>query len=230
MTAIAPHYWQKNKNLIFNFLKRDLYFVKTPWWIKKLYPNCVWDIPTKEKILYLTFDDGPHPTITPFVLQQLKKYNAKATFFCIGDNAKKYPAVMQQIVNEGHTIGNHTMHHLNGWKTDDGIYLNNIKEAQQYINSILFRPPYGRIKKSQLTKLSSFHPPLSTIMWTILAGDWEQSLSPEKCFNQLKNKIYPGAIVVFHDSEKAVERMEYAFPKLLEYAFKQGYSFKRIEE
>ncbi len=230
MTAIAPHYWQKNKKSIFNFLKRDLYFVKTPWWIKKLYPNCVWDIPTKEKTLYISFDDGPHPTITPFVLQELKKYNAKATFFCIGDNAKKYPAVMQQIVNEGHTIGNHTMHHLNGWKTDDEIYLSNIKEAQQFINSTLFRPPYGRIKKSQLSKLSSLHSTHSTIMWTILAGDWEQSLTPEKCFNQIKNKIYPGAIVVFHDSEKAVERMEYAFPKLLAHAFEQGYSFKRIEE
>jgi peptidoglycan-N-acetylglucosamine deacetylase len=225
---IAPHFWQKNKNSIFNFLKRDLYFVKTPWWIKKLYPNCVWDIKTNEKVLYITFDDGPHPTITPFVLHQLKKYNAKATFFLIGDNAKKYPEVLQQIIDEGHSIGNHTMHHLNGWKTQNEIYLNDIVNAEQYINSKLFRPPYGRISKKQIQTLSTHHSPLTIVMWNILAGDWEPSLTPQKCFNQIKNKIYPGAIVVFHDSEKAKERMEYAFPKLLAYASEQGYSFKSI--
>jgi peptidoglycan/xylan/chitin deacetylase (PgdA/CDA1 family) len=229
---IAPHFWQKNKKSIFNFLKRDLYFVKTPWWIKKLYPDCVWDIKANEKVLYITFDDGPHPTITPFVLQELKKYNAKATFFLIGDNAKKYPTVLQQILDDGHSIGNHTMHHLNGWKTDDETYLSNIKEAEQYISSTLFRPPYGRISKSQINKLhhkySIFNIQYSIIMWNILAGDWEPSLTPQKCFAQIKNKIYPGAIVVFHDSEKAKERMEYAFPKLLQFAVEQGYCFKSI--
>jgi peptidoglycan/xylan/chitin deacetylase (PgdA/CDA1 family) len=226
MTAIAPHYWQKNKKSIFNFLKRDLYFVKTPWWIKKLYPNCVWDIKTDEKVLYITFDDGPHPTITPFVLHQLKKYNAKATFFLIGNNAKKYPAVLQQILDEGHTIGNHTMHHLNGWKTNDEDYIKDIKQAEQYVSSTLFRPPYGRISKKQIASIKNIQ--YSIIMWNILAGDWEHTLTPQKCFNQIKNKIYPGAIVVFHDSDKAKERMEYAFPKLLEYAAEQGYSFKSI--
>jgi peptidoglycan/xylan/chitin deacetylase (PgdA/CDA1 family) len=228
MTAIAPHYWKKKKKSIFNFLKRDLYFVKTPWWIKKLYPNCVWDIKTDEKALYITFDDGPHPTITPFVLQELKKYNAKATFFLIGDNAKKYPEVLQQIIDEGHSIGNHTMQHLNGWKTNDEDYIADIKGAEQYISSNLFRPPYGRITKSQIKQLSIINYQLSIVMWNILAGDWEQSLSPQKCFNQIKNKIYPGAIVVFHDSEKAKERMEYAFPKFLQYAAKKGYTFKSI--
>ncbi|MBP6430765.1 MAG: polysaccharide deacetylase family protein [Ferruginibacter sp.] len=228
MTAIAPHFWQKRKKSIFNFLKRDLYFVKTPWWIKKLYSNCVWDIKTNEKVLYITFDDGPHPTITPFVLQELNKYNAKATFFLIGDNAKKYPTILQQIIDEGHAIGNHTMHHLNGWKTSDEIYVNDIKDAEQYISSNLFRPPYGRISKKQIQALTTHHSPLTIIMWNILAGDWEQSLSPQKCFNQIKNKIYPGAIVVFHDSEKAKERMKFAFSKLLQYAAQQGYSFKSI--
>jgi peptidoglycan-N-acetylglucosamine deacetylase len=228
MTAIAPHYWKKKKKSIFNFLKRDLYFVKTPWWIKKLYPNCVWDIKTDEKALYITFDDGPHPTITPFVLQELKKYDAKATFFLIGDNAKKYPEVLQQIIDEGHSIGNHTMQHLNGWKTNDEDYIADIKGAEQYISSNLFRPPYGRITKSQIKQLSIINYQLSIVMWNILAGDWEQSLSPQKCFNQIKNKIYPGAIVVFHDSEKAKERMEYAFPKFLQYAAKKGYTFKSI--
>jgi peptidoglycan-N-acetylglucosamine deacetylase len=231
--GIAPHYWQKKKSSIFSFLKRDLYFVKTPWFIKKLYANCVWDIKTTEKVLYITFDDGPHPTITPFVLQELKKYNAKATFFCIGDNVKKYPDVYQQIIDEGHTVGNHTMRHLNGWKTENERYLNDIKEASSYINSILFRPPYGRISKKQIEsiiqkKYSIFNNQYSIIMWNILAGDWEQTLSPQKCFNQIKNKIYRGAIVVFHDSEKAYDRMSYAFPKLLHYADKLGYKFEKI--
>ena len=123
-----------------------MYLSKSPYIIKKYYQDLVWNSPNRMRKIYLTFDDGPTPEITNYVLDLLTKYKAKATFFCIGDNAKKYPAVMQQIVNEGHTIGNHTMHHLNGWKTDDGIYLSNIKEAQQYINSTLFRPPYGRIK------------------------------------------------------------------------------------
>ena len=155
MTAIAPHYWQKNKNLIFNFLKRDLYFVKTPWWIKKLYPNCVWDIPTKEKILYLTFDDGPHPTITPFVLQQLKKYNAKATFFCIGKNVAAHQNLYATIIEQGHTVGNHSYDHLNGWKTDTAHYIQNIKLAGKLIQSNLFRPPYGRITRSQIHKIKA---------------------------------------------------------------------------
>ncbi len=230
---VAPHYWKKRTSSIFNFLKRDLYFVKTPNWIKKLYKNCVWDIATNEKLLYITFDDGPHPTITPFILNELKKYKAKATFFCIGENVKKFPETYQQIINEGHTVGNHTMHHINGWKNTDENYLNDITEATHLINSNLFRPPYGRITKTQIQRinnqqLSIIHYPLSIIMWNILAGDWEQSLKPEKCFNQIKNNIYPGAIVVFHDSNKAFDRMSYAFPKLLEHATALGYTFEAI--
>lgn len=199
-----------------------------------MYPHCVWDIPAKEKVLYITFDDGPHPSITPFILQQLKKYNAKATFFLIGENVKNFPEQYQQMIAEGHSVGNHTMHHINGWKTDDETYLNDITAAEKYISSVLFRPPYGRITKSQIKKLISKseigNPKSEIIMWNILAGDWEQSLSPEKCFNQIKSKIYPGAIVVFHDSEKACERMSYAFPKLLEHAAAQGYRFESIPE
>src|ERR1700744_4677569 len=119
------------------------YFVKTPWLLKKIYNDCIWEMPlTQNKLLYLTFDDGPHPTITPFVLDELNKYNAKASFFCIGKNIIEYPETYQRIITEGHSVGNHTHNHLNGWKTEDGLYMNNIKEAKKHIDSNLFRPPY----------------------------------------------------------------------------------------
>jgi peptidoglycan-N-acetylglucosamine deacetylase len=233
MNIIAPHFWRESKA---KFFKKDLYFITTPWWLRKFFPNCVWDFKTREKIIYLTFDDGPHPTITPFVLAELKKYNAKATFFCIGDNVKKFPEIYQQVIDEGHAIGNHTMHHINGWQKTDDAYLKDIAEADKHIKSNLFRPPYGRIKISQIKKLkskSNLQPtancPLQTVMWSVLAGDWVATLSPQKCFEQVKNKIYPGCIVVFHDSEKANKRMSYALPKLLEHYTRLNYTFKRIE-
>jgi peptidoglycan-N-acetylglucosamine deacetylase len=233
MNIIAPHFWQKSKA---KFFKKDLYFITTPGWLRKFFPGCVWDIVTKEKKIYLTFDDGPHPIITPFVLAELKKYNAKATFFCIGDNVKKFPQIYQQVIDEGHAIGNHTMHHINGWKNSDEKYLKDIAEANKYIKSNLFRPPYGRIKRSQIKKIKSencLQPtanyPLQTIMWSVLAGDWVATLTPQKCFEQVKHKIYPGCIVVFHDSEKANERMAYALPKLLKHFTQQGFTFTKIE-
>jgi peptidoglycan-N-acetylglucosamine deacetylase len=226
MSNNVPGFWQKVKT---RFLSKDLYFITTPWWIRKFFPGCIWDIKTTEKTIYLSFDDGPHPTITPFVLNELKKYNAKATFFCIGDNVRKFPDVYQRVINEGHAIGNHTMHHINGWENTDGDYLNDITAAKKYISSSLFRPPYGRIKRSQLRRLSNTNYKLSTIMWSVLAGDWVASLTPEKCFEQVKNNIYPGSIIVFHDSEKAYESMQYALPKVLEHFNRQGYCFKKIE-
>lgn len=223
---IAPHFWRESKA---RFFKKDLFFVSTPWWLRKLFPGCVWDVKTKEKIIYLSFDDGPHPTITPFVLNELKKYNAKATFFCIGDNVKKFPAIYQQVIDQGHAIGNHTMHHINGWKNTDADYLNDIAAAAKHINTNLFRPPYGRVKKSQIRQLATINYKLSTVMWSVLAGDWVATLPPQKCFEQVKNNIYPGCIVVFHDSEKANERMSFAVPKLLEHFSNEGYLFKKLE-
>ncbi|MGC4101759.1 polysaccharide deacetylase family protein [Ferruginibacter sp.] len=227
---IAPHFWRESKA---KFFKKDLFFITTPWWLRRLFPGCTWDIKTKEKEIYISFDDGPHPTITPFVLNELKKYNAKATFFCIGDNVRKYPEVYQQVINDGHAIGNHTMHHINGWKTPDEQYINDIAEADQYISTNLFRPPYGRITKSQIKKLSVKEtgqpqkPVLKTIMWSVLAGDWIATLKPEKCFEQVKKSVYPGCIIVFHDSDKANDRMSYALPKLLEHFSAKGYVFKK---
>ncbi len=228
MTLIAPHFIKSNKKAILNFFKQDHFFTKTPWWLKKIYPNCLWDIYPKEKILYLSFDDGPHPTITPFVLELLKQYNAKASFFCIGENVNKYPQIFNQVITGGHAIGNHTQNHVNGWETTDEAYLQNILEAQKTIDSKLFRPPYGRMKWSQIRLLNKKIKGIKIVMWNILAGDWIEELTPEKCFENIKSKITDGDIIVLHDSEKAFPRMSYVLPKLLKYFTEKGYCFKVI--
>jgi len=228
MTFIAPHYNKAKKKAVFNFLKRDRYLVKTPWWLKKLYPGCVWDMPVKGNTLYLSFDDGPHPTITPFILQELKKYNAKATFFCIGKQVSLYPDIFQQVIDDGHAVGNHTHHHMNGWKTSGTNYINDIKKADEYIHSRLFRPPYGRIKRSQLNGLKQSENKMTVVMWNILAGDWDIDLKPEKCYQRVKRKILPGDIIVFHENDKAWDRMSYTLPLLLRDFALLGYQFKAI--
>ncbi len=207
-----------------------LYFVKTPWWLKLLYPTCTWQIDTPKKTIFLTFDDGPHPTITPFVLAELKKYNAKATFFCIGKNVVQEGATYKKILAAGHMVGNHTNNHLNGWKTDNNIYLDNIAEAKININSNLFRPPYGRITKFQLKQLHLKRFQLKPIMWSILSGDFDTKITPEKCLQNVIRKAKSGSIIVFHDSEKAFDKLKYALPKVLEYFSAKGYNFEKIEE
>ena len=205
------------------------YFIKTPWWLKKLYRSCVWSLSPVKKTIYLSFDDGPHPTATPFVLNELNKYNAKATFFCIGKNVAANNNIYQKIVAAGHSIGNHTYNHLNGWKTGNDLYLDNIQKATTYINSNLFRPPYGRIKKSQVKLLQSSYPKLKIIMWSVLSGDFDLKISPEKCFENVTKSVESGSIVVFHDSEKAFNNLVYALPRVLEYFSKEGYNFEKIE-
>ena len=204
------------------------YFVKTPWWLKKIYAACTWQMPVDEKIIYLTFDDGPHPAATPFVLGQLKKYNAKATFFCIGENVKGYPVIYKKIIEEGHAVGNHTYNHLNGWHTNDAIYMDNISEAKKYIDSNLFRPPYGKITKFQLRLLASEKYQLKPIMWTTLSGDFDLKITKEKCLKNVLANSGNGAIVVFHDSEKAYEKLLFALPKVLQYFSERGYKFEKI--
>jgi peptidoglycan-N-acetylglucosamine deacetylase len=228
MTFIAPHYRKAKKKAAFNFLKRDKYLVKTPWWLKKLYPGCLWDMPVKEKTLYLSFDDGPHPTITAFVLEQLKKFNAKATFFCIGENVAKYPEIFQELIDEGHAVGNHTFRHINGWKSKNTEYNDDIKKADEYIHSPLFRPPYGRINRSQLNRIIHDENQMSVVMWNILAGDWDPSLDPVTCFERIKKKISEGDIIVFHESEKAWDKMSYSLPRLLECYSSKGFVFAKI--
>ena len=206
------------------------YSVKTPWWLKLLYKNCIWHIKSTEKVIFLTFDDGPHPSITPFVLDELKKYNAKATFFCIGKNVLQHGNICSRITTEGHQIGNHTHNHLNGWKTKDTIYLENVAEAKKYIDSPLFRPPYGKIRKFQLQQLGTPKFQLHAIMWSVLSGDFDKKISPEKCLNNVIKHTTSGSIVVFHDSEKAFERLAYALPIVLKYFSEKGYRFEKIDQ
>jgi peptidoglycan/xylan/chitin deacetylase (PgdA/CDA1 family) len=204
------------------------YFIKTPWLIKKLWPECVWDLKTNEKTLFLTFDDGPHPVATPFVLEQLKKYDAKATFFCVGKNVKDYFELYKTIIEEGHKPGNHTYDHLNGWKVKDKRYLENIFKAKQVIDSDLFRPPYGRITKFQLKQLQGEKYKLTTIMWNVLSGDFDKSITAEDCFLNVTRNAKEGSIVVFHDSEKSNEQLVKILPKVLEYFSKKDFQFKAL--
>jgi peptidoglycan-N-acetylglucosamine deacetylase len=228
MAFVSPHYQKADKKARFEFFKKDRYLVKTPWWLRKLYPGCVWNIPSKENALFLTFDDGPHPTITPFVLDQLKKYNAKATFFCIGENVTRYPDIFQRIIDEGHAVGNHTHRHMNGWKTKNAPYIDDINKARQYIPGNLFRPPYGRIKHSQIKSLQKSNDKLIIVMWNILPGDWDNSVYPRQCLERITDKASSGDIIVFHDSEKAWKRMSYCLPRVLEYFAEIEYSFRKI--
>jgi peptidoglycan-N-acetylglucosamine deacetylase len=206
-----------------------LYFVRTPVWLQKLFPHRIWQMSKLEKKVYLTFDDGPHPTHTPFVLDELKKYNAKATFFCIGNNVKLYPEIYKRIIEDGHAIGNHTQHHLNGKKTTDAAYIKDIQEAAKYIDSNLFRPPYGSIKSFQARVITSLKQPYRIIMWTVLSGDFDTKISINRCVENVLFKTGNGSIVVFHDSEKASEKMKVALPAVLNTFSKKGFLFEKIQ-
>lgn len=206
------------------------YRVKTPWILRNvLYSRLVWKMPVTEKpCVYLTFDDGPHPTATPFVLQQLEQYNAKATFFCIGKNVAAHPDIYEQLTAQGHTVGNHTHNHLNGWHTADEQYLNDVQAAEQYIDSNMFRPPYGRIKRKQINALINRKKPYTIYMWDVLSGDFDTTITPYQCMENVIKHIEPGSIVVFHDSQKAWDRMSYTLPKVLEHCAANNWQVKAL--
>ena len=206
-----------------------MYLIKTPFWLRAFYPNCTWKIPTKDKVIYISFDDGPHPEATPFVLEQLKAFNAKATFFCIGNNVLKHPNIFESILKAGHKVGNHTYDHLNGWKTETNVYLENIKDAASLIESNMFRPPYGRITKKQIKAVKeSTDLPNQIIMWDILSADFDLKLNGEDCARNVIKHTKPGSIIVFHDSQKAWDRMSVALPIVLAYFSKLGYRMEVI--
>lgn len=205
-----------------------MYLVKTPWLLKKLYPNLVWNVNSGTRSIYLTFDDGPIPIVTPFVLNILKQYNAKATFFCIGDNVNKHPEIFEQVKNEGHAIGNHTYNHLKGWDTDNQTYLNNFLLADNLLHSKYFRPPYGRIKKEQVKLLKQAKPDIEIMMWNVLSGDFDVNLKPEACLTNVLKHTKAGDMVLFHDSLKAQPRLEYALPRAMEYWSKEGFTFSAL--
>ena len=203
-----------------------MYLVKTPWLLKKLYPQLIWDADKNSRTIYLTFDDGPIPIVTPFVLNILAQYQAKATFFCIGDNVTKHTDIFENLKSAGHATGNHTYNHLRGWDTADDVYLQNFIQADKLLNSQFFRPPYGRIKRSQIKLLKQHQPNIKIIMWDVLSGDFDINLSPEKCLENVLKHTTAGSIVVFHDSLKAFDRLQYVLPKAMEEWSTQGYEFK----
>ena len=217
-----------------------MYLVKTPFLLKKIYPSSlVWNKSRNQKVIFLTFDDGPIPIVTPWVLKTLKNFNAKATFFCIGENVANHSEIFEQIKADGHAVGNHTYNHLKGWITDDETYLENFKKCQSLTQTKLFRPPYGRIKFSQIKLLknqlasSKYQDDLqrdqiSIIMWDVLSGDFDTNLSPEKCLKNVIKHTQNGSIIVFHDSLKAWDRLEFTLPKALAYWIKRGYTFETL--
>ena len=207
-----------------------MYLVKTPWLLKKLYPRLIWDSDKRDRTIYLTFDDGPIPIVTPFVLNILEQYKAKATFFCIGENVTKHTDIFANVKAAGHTIGNHTFNHLKGWDTADDIYLQNFVKASDLLHTSLFRPPYGRVKRSQIKLLKEQQPDLKIIMWDVLSGDFDTTLSPEKCLQNVLKHTEPGSIIVFHDSIKAFERLEYVLPRAMEVWSKDGYTFSCLNQ
>lgn len=210
---------------------------KTPGFVKSLFPNFIWNINTNKKEIYLTFDDGPTPKITDWVLSTLKDYNAKATFFCIGNNIDKHPQIFQNIIEDGHSIGNHTYNHLKGWKHKTKEYLEDIEQTKTIIDSItekqkssnknLFRPPYGKIKAKQSKQIQALG--YDIIMWDVLSFDWDNSVAEKTCLDNVIRKAKEGSIIVFHDSIKASRNLKYTLPKVLDYYSKLGYSFLNIK-
>lgn len=214
-----------------------LFPASPPILLKKVLGGLVWNIPTKAKKIYLTFDDGPIPEVTPFVLQTLKRYNAKATFFCIGDNVLKHPDLFNTIISEGHQIGNHTQHHLGAWKVTRKEYLQNIVQASESLcqshkidlpknEKKLFRPPYGKITPRLIRSIKKLG--YTIIMWDVLSFDWRQDQKAEWCLETVLKNTKPGSIIVFHDSEKAFQNMSYVLPKVLEHFSKKGFTFESL--
>jgi peptidoglycan/xylan/chitin deacetylase (PgdA/CDA1 family) len=205
-----------------------LKLVKPPYLLRILFPSLIWRFSVKEKVIYLTFDDGPIPELTPWVLETLNKFEAKATFFCVGENVLKHPDIFKKIISDGHSVGNHTHNHLNAWKNKHDFYIENVKKSQSIIPGNLFRPPYGKITR-KLIKNPFLIKYYKIIFWDVLSYDFDQSISPQQCYmNVIKNKK-PGSIVVFHDNIKAEKNLKYALPKLLENLKNKGYKFEAIK-
>ncbi len=203
------------------------YAPKTPKWLQWYYNKLTWKIKTNDKVVYLTFDDGPIPVVTEYVLDVLKENKIKAHFFCIGKNVLENNKIYNRILSEGHLVGNHTYDHLNGWKTTNSKYLQNIEEAKNIIKTKLFRPPYGRITRKQIAAIQNTKPEiqqLQIIMWDVLSGDFDVNISAEKCYLNVIKNVQPGSIIVFHDSIKAFPRMKEALPRVLQWLKENEYT------
>ena len=179
----------------------------------------------EKKIVYLTFDDGPIPESTPYIIDTLKTYRIKATFFCVGENAKKHSELYKYITDEGHFVGNHTFNHIKGWKTSLDKYVNNVSQCAEYISSNLFRPPYGKITPGQYNELKNQY---KLIFWDVLLPDYDVTISAEKCMDILKRKVRPGSILVFHDNLKAKNKLTTLLPGALDFLLQQGYEIQPV--
>ena len=212
-------------------------FFKTPSLLKYLYPDLLWDKRDAEghrsSDLYLTFDDGPVPEVTPFVWNTLAQFDAQATFFCVGENVDRYPALYQETLQRQHAVGNHTYHHLNGWQTDNAAYQQDVQQCAQALRThhpsakrpTLFRPPYGKIKRRQITSLRSAY---TLVMWDILSGDYDAAFDAETCLQKSIRHTRPGTIIIFHDSYKAQKNLTYVLPRYLEHFARAGYTFRSL--
>jgi peptidoglycan-N-acetylglucosamine deacetylase len=203
------------------------YLVKTPWWLKMIYRQCLWEMPAAGNKVYLSFDDGPHEQATPFILDTLKQHHAKASFFCIGKNVAANPGIFQRILEEGHAVGNHSYQHKNGWKVSNEEYYDDIAKAKELIGSNLFRPPYGKIRYAQIDHLKR-KMQLQTVMWTVLSGDFDPVLSGADCLENVIRNMLPGSIILFHDSAKAYEKVIYALPLVLKEIKNRGWVTEKL--
>ena len=203
-----------------------MYFVKTPKIIQYFFKDFVWKIPDTEKNIYITFDDGPHKEITTQVLDILNEYNAKATFFVLGKNAEKYPELIKQIRLSGHSIGSHAFSHINGWKQQTDNYLKDVEKSDQILNTPLFRPPFGKLKKMQANQLKKKY---QLIYWTLMPGDFDEKVSGQQCLLRAIKNTKEGTIIVFHENEKAQENILYTLPLFLKHFSEKGFVFKSIK-
>ncbi len=205
-----------------------IYLTRSNMLIQKIFPDRHWKVAGTDKVLYLSFDDGPHPEATPFVLEQLKAYNAQGSFFCVGNAVKSFPEIYTSVLQNGHSVGNHTMNHLNAAKVKDDVYLKDIDEAAEYIDSKLFRPPYGRLSGFLAKQIVKPRYGLIPVMWTVLSGDFDQSITHQKCADNVTVNAKGGDIVVFHDSQKAFAHLQFALPIVLDYFANQGFRFEKL--
>ena len=213
-----------------------MYLHQTPRLVRRIFPQYLWALPGRGKKICLTFDDGPVPGVTDYVLSTLARYNVPATFFCVGDNIRKYPEVFRKVLNDGHQVGNHTFSHLNGWNTETQVYLDNVQRCNELMDmhtagnggraeERFFRPPYGRLSKAQSVKLRKSH---RIVMWDLLVGDFDRSLHPRKCLQKSLKAVRPGTIVLFHDSLKSERTMRYVLPRFIEAVKDKGYTFTQL--
>jgi len=203
-----------------------MYLVKTPPIVKTIFADFVWHIDTDIKEVFLTFDDGPIPGLTPWVLDILAEYNSKATFFCVGENVKKHRSIFDRIIQEGHTIGNHTYNHLNGWNTENEVYIQNVAGCDNFMETNLFRPPYGKMKPSQSSVIKSEK---TVVMWDVLSGDFDLSITKEKCLTNVIENYSQGSVIVFHDNIKAEEKLKYVLPAFLEHLAENGFVASNLD-